>query len=75
MKSAPSVPVPPEEVSKRSVMPAAGVNVAVLFMPKKPTTRSLAAVVVTDVAVTDDAFALLTFPLDVSIGLALLTPT
>ena len=61
-------------MSQRSVIPPGGVNVLFEFRPKKPTTRWLAAVVLTERAVTLELFAELGFPLEASIGLELSTP-
>jgi hypothetical protein len=55
-------------------MPAGAVNVPALFMPKSPTSRAPSALVVTEGAVTAVPLALLTPPLDVSIGFVRSTP-
>ena len=64
---------PSASVSKRSVIEPGAVNVVSLDVPKKPTRRVLATVVVTEGAVTDVEAALV-WPPDTSTGVVVSTP-
>ncbi len=63
----------PASTSYRSVMPVGDMNVAAFAMPKKPTMKALATLVVIEGAVTDTELALARPP-EVSTGVAVSTP-